>query len=211
MMGLKFTSKRRSRSRRIIIWAFYLAQGRLTCSPESYLASSPTYMCPPLLVNTSPAPSSLSPIVTKSHSSYTSSSCCVRRSTFCTQKKKPIARNQLGRFLLGGCQYCFARWLSLGAFSGFVSAKMQVREFQPVGHVQLPAEHEILRDFPHFEGGSFFFPLTLKTITYEDQHRQNQFLTTYALQWRSLKEIRNSTARLTALEIKCIIAWCCSV
>ena len=83
--------------------------------------------------------------------------------------------------------------------------KMQVREFQPVGHVQLHAEREILRDFPHFEGGSFFFPLTLKTITYEDQHRQNQFLTTYALQWRSLKEIRNSTARLTGLEIKFII------
>ena len=91
-------------------------------------------------------------------------------------------------------------FLWLGAFSGFVSAKMQVREFQPVGHVQLPAEHEILRDFPHFEGRSFFFPLTLKTKTFGDQHRQNQFLGSYHLCIAMAQSKRNK-------KFSCTVDW----
>ena len=121
------------------------------------------------------------------------------RSTFYTQKKKPIARNQLGRFLLWGCQNCFVRWLSLawGIFRICWCKKMQEREFQPVGHVQLPAKHEILRDFPHFEGRSFFFPLTLKTTTSEDQHRQNQLLGSYHPCIAMAQSIRNQKFNCT--------------
>ena len=163
----------------------------MTRSPESYLASSPTYMCRLLLVNTSPTPSSLSPIVTKSHSSYTSSTCCVRRAPrFHTKKRNPLLGTNRGGFFSEDVKTVLSDDFLWGHFSDLLVQKMQVREFQPVGHVQLPAEHEILRDFPHFEGRSFFFPLTLKTTTSKDQHRQNQFLDsyhlTYALQWRSL-------------------------
>ena len=155
-------------------------------------------LCCPLLVNTSPTPSSLSPIVTKSHSSYTSSTCCVRRAPRFTHKKRnPLLGTNQGGSFSEDVKTVLSDDFLWGNFPDLLVKKMQVREFQPVGHVQLPAEHEILRDFPHFEGRSFFFPLTLKTTTSEDQHRQNQLLGSYHPCIAMAQSIRNQKFNCT--------------
>ena len=123
------------------------------------------------------------------------------RSTFHTHKKRnPLLGTSQGGSFSENVKTVLSDDFLWGHFPDLLVQKMQVREFQPVGHVQLPAEHEILRDFPHFEGRSFFFPLTpltLKTTTSEDQHRQNQFLGSYHPCIAMAQSIRNQKFNCT--------------